>query len=141
MCYTQYFNTKKEALQGITPKIADKDIIVYKGLQKTQKKGVYRSPWKFLEWRRGDHFYQKSNNEFDRVFGITGVKRSRDRNKWYFDIYEGLHSAATKEEAENNSNHLYSSIIFQMIIPKGSKYYFNGKVYVSDNLIFPYLEK
>lgn len=134
MCLSLKFKTEKEAKKALKPLIAKQDIIVYKKLAKTFDDKTFSSPLRgYIRWQRGDHMYQVAGKN-DPIFTKSKIQQLMS-GKWCFRVSVGLHSAATKYQANNA---VTSGIIFQMIIPKGSKYYTNGKLYVSNNLIFPY---
>ncbi len=130
--YTTYRGAKRASER---PKIAKKDIVVYKIL-KNRRVGLSGRPawatvYQNFKFSKGYHYYQevyKSEGEF-------GISFKQDSLGVRVRIDEGLHAWTTKSTASRNC---FGDVkIFEMIIPKGSKYYLgrNGDI-VSNNLIW-----
>ena len=105
------FKTKKEALEFIkNPKIAEKDIRVYKVLNETNL-GVYYA----FKYEKGFHYYQVGKK-----FSYL-IRQSFYTNKWRITFHIGLHSCKSYNAAELHVTR--RDKIVTMYIPKGSKYY------------------
>lgn len=109
------------------PKIAKKDIKVYKILGKIDKK--FLTPYRSYRMNEGYHYIQ-TGKKFG-VFLSSGM--------YPYRIEKGLHAYTTLNAAIDQKYHgLISQIIVEMIIPKGSEYFIDkiGKQICSDNLIW-----
>lgn len=131
MCFIIDKKHKKE-------KIASKNIICYKILEmkNIKIKGIFSSPYqKFIyNFKEKTHYIANTN----KLLKID----NQDYNNNII-IYNGLHSYSTIKNAElhkNNLSLIYDDKveIFECIIPKGTKYYYNSerKEYVSLELKF-----
>ena len=111
------------------PKIAKKDIIVYKQLKryKGKYKTTFYTPYMGYKMEEGIHYFQ-TNKKFTikntlSIFGKYSIER-------------GLHSYTNLNVAKQSL--LMNEIIVEMVIPRGSEYFENkqDKEIVSDNLIW-----
>lgn len=123
------FKTKKEAL-SFKPKIAKKNIQVWKIVDRTDNPNIYISEYKSFIYEKGMHYYQ-INKKGSPKFG----KSAREyiwANNWDLNIHEGLHSFKEKPSPYK----IYSDVIsIKCTIPKGSEYYESENCIVSDQLI------
>lgn len=114
-------------------KVADKDIIVYKVLVKRNDEYIYRSPYKNFQYGTlEDIIGYTYRSELSECIELT-VGQVGTRN--------GLYSYATYELTRDLRKSVrisgeQKSIVFRCVIPKGSRYYTNGKEYCSDQLKF-----
>lgn len=126
MCLTsKRYNTEKERNIAMKPLIAKKDFKVYKILQEF----TLRSPYKNFKYEKGFHYYEDK-----KLVPRIGINMG-----YYFVVNEGLHCFKDKIKAINYMNGwLFNCKIYEMIIPKGSKYFigYDGDI-ATDNLIFP----
>ena len=106
-------------IKQLEPKIADKDIIWYKLVERTKIKGIYKSNYQGFEYI----IRQLYTNNLDIRFANKSIK-----HYFYTDFYkieEGMFHSYV--------NHLYPAILrslpnhtlLKCIIPKGA-YYFKG---------------
>ena len=104
-------------LTQLKPKIADKDIVCYKLVKRTEIKGIYKSSFQRFEYVIRQLYTNNIDIEFIDKFIYY-------RNcVWYF-IEEGMfHSYANYSHAA--LNHAPDEFIVKCIIPKGA-YYFEG---------------
>ena len=135
MCLTlkQNYKTRREAREGlkkVKPRIAKKDIIVYKRiyLQNNKKEGY--SPYKNFVYNKG---YQYHENKFT-------INVESYYGDWNIVINEGLHADISRSTSLYNIRHAFDNrktSIIQMIIPKGSEYFLgkNNDI-VTNNLIW-----
>jgi hypothetical protein len=111
-------------------KIAIKDIIVFKVLEKRRWKNQYGedtkyiSPYRSYVYHLGYHYYQTGPNKFSIWWNSFSG---------YYDINQGLHAWVSLKKAEEEK---YDCTIIKCVIPKGSTYFLgaNNDV-VTDNLI------
>lgn len=112
---------------------AKTDIVVYKWLVERRnwsyKEGkivsTYLSPHRSYEYHRGTHYYQTGTGAFTfRPYGNS------------LEVNAGLHAYTKRPRNPDRS-------YFKMIVPKGSTYFisWDGKEIVSDNLIFPAINR
>jgi hypothetical protein len=132
MCLSIYVRSKAELMQ---PKIATKDIKVYKVLQLLKVSGGYISPYRNMAYEPGTHYYQhdkKKKQPFLLITSLYFLKKYR--------IETGLHAFINKKAAKTELDYQFnkSPIIIEMIVPKGAKYYRNKTEIVSTDLIFPH---
>lgn len=131
MCLTfTGFKTREEARKFYNnPKIAKKDINVYKAL-KPLSSHQGKSPHKSFYYDQGTHYYNVGRK--------FSAKILKPWHTWVVDIHQGLHACTHLERVKIHSQHYV-----RMIIPKGSKYYVNhiAKEIVADNLIWPHTRK
>lgn len=145
MCLTLDFKSQYAAKKAErNPKIAKKDVIVYKSFKRRQigRRYKYYSPYyNIVEWQMNMHYYRTKDKvardacHHDKmeakILGTNIFKNAFQR--WQMAIHQGFHSCLTKEQTESKNG----NTVVRMIIPKGSKYYTDGKDVVSDNIIFP----
>ena len=124
MCLTinKTFKTRKEAREFTkNPKIAEKDIRVYKVLTQDNY-----SPHFPMKYEKGFHYKEeKFSFEICRWYDIWGVS-----------INKGLHSAKNIRKANFRVNCGYGDKIVIMYIPKGAKYFESNGEYVSTELVW-----
>lgn len=103
------------------PKIAAKDILVYKVMSKTFRSKKWKSYYQYFLYEPGKCYYE---NAF-----VKNVSKYSDI------IHIGLHSYESKEKAYR-AGFSYNYIV-PCIIPEGAKYLYNSdnETYVSDYLI------
>lgn len=114
-------------------KVADNDIIVYKVLVKRNDEYIHRSPYQNFQYRT-----------LEDIIGYTYHSEFSECIEWYggcVGTMKGLYSYATYEltRALRKSVRIsgkQKSVVFKCLIPKGSRYYTNGKEYCSDQLKF-----
>ena len=105
----------------LEPKIADKDIVCYKFVKRTNIKGIYKSNFQKFEYV----IRQLYTNNLDIRFANKNIKHFY---KCFYKIEEGMF--------HSYENHLYPVILsplpncalLKCIIPKGA-YYFEGYFY------------
>lgn len=101
---------------------ADRDIIVYKAVNKLGSR--FFSPIKNFEYHAGYHYYESPIRAINGyVYSFSGFG--------YFQVIRGFHSGAAIDFVRG-----YALVVVECIIPKGATYFFNGRLYVSDQLIF-----
>ena len=102
-------------INHLEPKIADKDIVCYKLVERTKIKGIYKSKYQEFEYV----IRQLYTNYFDIKYIDMLIKRRYSR----FAIEEGMfHSYANYLSAITILPNL---VVLKCIIPKGA-YYFEG---------------
>lgn len=125
MCFIIRVKSEKDFKKVRIPKVAKKDITVYKVLQ-LNGYSPYRSNFKY---EKGYHYYQTDKEPAFTFFESSFPLR--------LEINRGLHSCKTKHAAEKiRWFYPEGRKIVKMIIPKGAKYYENEEHYVSDQLIY-----
>lgn len=113
-------------------KVADKDIIVYKVLVQRDDECIYRSPYQNFQY-----------GPLEDIIGYT-YRSELSECRWnvvYVRTVKGLYSYASYQLTRflQHSVHIIGkqkSVVFRCVIPKGSRYYTNGKEYCSDQLKF-----
>lgn len=107
MCLTtKYFIIPKKLLRDTFLKIATKDIVVYKILEKAYKSG-FVSPYYYKEYKKSV-LYKSS-------LGIIYESHN-------LKVHKGLHAYTTNKIAINYAFRSFGRSVHKMIIPKGSKY-------------------
>ena len=107
-------------LEHLEPKIADKDIICYKIVEKTKIKGIYTSYFQEFEYI----IRQLYTNNLDIKFVDRIIKKLCPSYPYYgvYAIEEGMfHSYVSSLHAKINRGP--SEFIVKCIIPKGAYYY------------------
>lgn len=123
MCFTKRFKTRKEARNfKNNPKIAKKDIPVYKVIHKTGFSAI-----KGFDYCKGFHYTEL--NPFK-----GRIKRHDFLFHWLLDIETGFHSCKSIQEAKKWG--LNNKKLVTFYIPKGAKYYENDTEYVSDQIVW-----
>lgn len=106
-------------INQLEPKIADKDIICYKLVERTKIKGVYKSEFRGFEYIIGQLYI----NYFDIKFSYFLIKHTSRVHQRIHSIEEGMfHSYANYLSAITI---LPNRVALKCIIPKGA-YYFEG---------------
>lgn len=107
MCFDIQKSNPKE-------KIAKKDIICYKTLERQEKikKGIFKSVYQ--------NFIYDFNKKTTYKANINKIKVEEDHS-WNGSIFEGIHSYISKP----NTPIWRTRDCFQCIIPKGTPYYIN----------------
>lgn len=108
-------------LSHLKPKIADKDIICYKFVDRTKIKGIYKSGFKKFEYIIRRLYTNNISIEFsDRV-----IKPSKTHYKRYYIEEDMFHSYMTLSYSLQKSIQLLykNRVILKCIIPKGAYYY------------------
>lgn len=107
-------------INHLEPKIADKDIICYKLVERTKIKGVYKSEFRGFEYIIG----QLYTNHFDIKFSYFFIKHTSRVHQRINSIEEGMfHSYESNSYPTLNTSSYY--VLLKCIIPKGA-YYFEG---------------
>jgi hypothetical protein len=116
MCLTiSGFATRELAREAKKkPKIATKDIVVYKRLMKYSN----ISPHYYMFWKKGYRYDEDS-------FGFSQIEKSYFYGDWRFEISKGLHCYSSKKVAI--ANLFLDEKLIEMIIPKGTEYFENEK--------------
>ena len=110
-------------IKQLEPKIADKDIICYKLVERTKIKGVYKSHFQGFEYV----IRQLYTNNLDIRFANKSIKRYFYR--CFYKIEEGMFHSYTSNLYPIILSPLPNCALLKCIIPKGA-YYFEG---YSDN--------
>ena len=108
----------KQLESKIEPKIADKDIICYKLVERTKIKGVYKSKYQGFEYV----IKQLYTNNLDIRFANKSIKRYFYTG--FYKIEEGMFHSYTSSMYPILSPSSYYTLL-KCIIPKGA-YYFEG---------------
>lgn len=123
MCLTlkERFETREMARKAAkSPKIAKKDIIVYKKLDRCDGKIGY-SPFYGHKYEKGMHYYQDGKRPFS-------ISIENDYGMWIIYINRGLHAYTKK---------VLGGTIKKMVVPKGAKYFLgSNNDIVADQLIW-----
>ena len=107
-------------LSHLKPKIADKDIICYKFVDRTKIKGVYKSGFKKFEYIIRKLYINNISIEFS----DEAIKPSKTHYKRYYIEEDMFHSYMTLSYSLQNSIQLLDNgVILKCIIPKGAYYY------------------
>lgn len=111
------------------PRIAERDIVVYKALYDEGDKDCARSPYYNFLWIFGEKVSAKIDKP---VLGYDFFGGYSKKVSTFYKISKGLHSATTKDGAL-----MHALSVYPAIIPKGSRVIFGVKSdeVVSDNLI------
>lgn len=116
-----------EVYNGYEPKVAKRDIWVWKAIKKSGA-GIHYSlliKGKFEPWTRG---YEYEESDF-----LSNLKQ---KGEWKNNIgIHALHSCKTKYEADDQFWGCGKTV--RMYIPKGAYYLENETQYVSNRLVFP----
>ena len=104
-------------LTQLKPKIADKDIVCYKMVERTKIKGVYKSSFQEFEYI----IRQLYTNNLDIRFANKSMK-------WYFyksfyKIEEGMFHSYVSPLYPLEVNAIPNRTMLKCIIPKGAYYY------------------
>lgn len=97
------------------PMVAQEDIIVYKYLRKAVLGGLI-SPLKIKWWTFVNKFF---------------VRRVRITANQFGEVHKGYHSYNTKDICWRS----WDDNVYELIIPKGTKYYENSQERVSERLL------
>lgn len=82
MCLSVYFNTRRELREFKKGKIADKDITVYKALNR-----LGYGPWQgALKYKKGYEYYNEGKNSFTFITRSWGTRKNGDK-QWQLSIY------------------------------------------------------
>ncbi len=119
---------KREVAQkrALSPTIAKKDIVVYKGLDKvTNVRGC--SPYNIFYWDKGFRY-----TEVKRGSRVFGTKIDRRGGGYQIVVNRGFHACTSRSRAKS-----HGAFVIKMIIPKGSRYILgsSGDI-VTNNLIW-----
>lgn len=124
MCLIVYLS-KTNTISDKKPLIAERDIIVYKGLTCRDYPPIKQMiiDRHTVGYERGFHYYNTTP--------------FRGRSSHGLEMYISgncFHSCVTHQRAS-----MMCSKVVKMIIPKGALYYTNGKEYASSEIIYPKL--
>lgn len=113
------------------PRVAKKDIIVYKVLRSDYSSYNYNIQIgkRTIVWQPGFHYYEKT------PFKSAEIRWKLGKSNNYVVIVEGDAFHSFKKKPRGWS---FWSKIVKLIIPKGALYYENDKCFVSSELIYPY---
>ena len=102
-------------IKQLEPKIADKDIICYKLVERTKIKGVYKSEFRGFEYI----IRQLYTNYFDIKFSYFLIKHTSRVRQRINSIEEGMfHSYESNSYPTLNTSSYYA--LLKCIIPKGA---------------------
>ena len=112
-------------------KVADEDIIVYKVLVQRDDECIYRSPYQNFQYR-----------PLEDLIGYTYRSELSECTNWTkgcVGTVKGLYSYAKYELTTLLQYSVrvigkQKPVVFRCVIPKGSRYYTDGKEYCSDML-------
>lgn len=119
MCFYKVDDGKYTDVQ-----VAAEDIKCYKLLLYSDKEQVI-SPYRYM-------LYFKKNSK---VLSVTKRAKFSEYHEHNIEISEGLHSYSNKKWILKNT--IYTDCIYDAIIPKGTRYYYNKNrhEYVAEKLI------
>ena len=134
---TTYLNFKHMCLQTTwtEPKVAEKDLIVYKELIRSGIPDVYIAPYCPFKYELGK-LYETEMQETDDDSSLDEdsshwKQRLQDNDDYYKSIGPGFHSATSKKRLEATN-----WCLMECIIPAGSLYYADGTgLLTSDQII------
>jgi len=121
------------------PMVSDKDVIVYKRLNKDLSSTFYRH-YTYVIGKKNTSDIKESKdricvNNFDSVWLDSMHYNWRDITSGFKSYGEGFHSAKKIEYLGENSVYNLDTVIVECIIPSGTKYYENPFFIVSDSII------
>ena len=107
-------------LDYLEPKIADKDIVCYKIVEKTKIKGIYTSCFQEFEYI----IRRLYTNNISIKFSNSVIKHFKTHYRRYYIEEDMFHSYMTLSYSLQKSIQLlYNGVILKCIIPKGAYYY------------------